>query len=133
MIEMQEVIEEILKGMKRKYRGVLEVERLTKELADILSAGDRESVQLLLNMRQTEIERVGDEHYALREIVGALDSGNREYIASLMNGEKQSNQVSESEQKIVQMAVQTRNVLERIIAVDKVLSRKLAGKDSYYQ
>ena len=60
MNEMQELIQEILTGMQRRYRGMSEIERLTKELADTLSSGDRESAQLLLNMRQSEMEKVGD-------------------------------------------------------------------------
>ena len=65
MNEMQELIQEILTGMQRRYRGMSEIERLTKELADTLSSGDRESAQLLLNMRQSEMEKVGDVDHAL--------------------------------------------------------------------
>ena len=133
MVEIQAIMEEILKGMQRKYRGVLEIERLTKELADMLSVGDRESVQLLLNMRQGEIEKTRDEDYALHKLLDAVEGQNREYLAELMNGKESSTQNSAMEQKICQLAVQTKHALDKTIAVDRVLSKKLAGNDSYYQ
>ncbi len=133
MNEMQELIQEILTGMQRRYRGMSEIERLTKELADTLSSGDRESAQLLLNMRQSEMEKVGDVDHALREMLHVLESEKREYIAGLMNGNEQSGYDSPEEEKIVRMAEQTSRILERIIVVDKILSQKLAGKDSYYR
>ena len=133
MNEMQELIQEILTGMQRRYRGMSEIERLTKELADTLSSGDRESAQLLLNMRQSEMEKVGDVDHALREMLHVLEPEKREYIAGLMNGNEQSGYDSPEEEKIVRMAEQTSRILERIIVVDRILSQKLAGKDSYYR
>ena len=133
MNEMQELIQEILTDMQRRYRGMSEIERLTKELADTLSSGDRESAQLLLNMRQSEMEKVGDVDHALREMLHVLEPEKREYIAGLMNGNEQSGYDSPEEEKIVRMAEQTSRILERIIVVDKILSQKLAGKDSYYR
>ncbi len=133
MFEMQEIMEVILKGMQKKYRGLLEIERLTKELSDLLSVGDRESVQLILNMRQDEIERVHEEDGELRKLLGALNSENREYLAQLMNGKEPVFEKYPMERQICQLAEQTRNVLDKTISVDKVLSIKLAGKESYYQ
>lgn len=133
MIEMQGIMEEILKGMQRKYRDLLEVERLTKELADMLSAGDRESVQLLLNMRQGEIEKVRDDDYALHQLLTVTDGQQRTHLAELMNGKELAVSSTPAEQQIFQLAVQTKHTLDRTIAMDQVLSKKLAGKDSYYQ
>lgn len=133
MNEMQRIVEVTLTGMQKKYRSLLEVERLTKELSALLSAGDRESVQLLLNMRQRELEKVQEEDMSLRELLRALDSEKMTYLVELMNGKESSTQSSAMEQKICQLAVQTKHTLDKTIAVDRVLSKKLAGKDSYYQ
>lgn len=131
---MQEILELILKGMQRKYRGLLELERLTKELADLLGAGDRDSVQIVLKMRQSVIEEAHEEDAALRELLGALDREDYLHVSGLMNGNKENiSSLSFEEEKIVQLAGQTKNVLDKLIAVDKRISLKLAGKDSYYQ
>ncbi len=130
---MDELIEEILKRMQRKYKGLLEIERITKELADLLSADDRESVQLLLNMREEEIESVGREDLALREFLNMLELDQRMYFANLMNGKVDSSKVTFLEEKIVQIGEQTRSVCNKTVELDKVLSMKIAGKESFYQ
>ena len=112
----------------------MELERLTKELADLLGAGDRDSVQIVLKMRQSVIEEAHEEDAALRELLGALDREDYLHVSGLMNGNKENiSSLSFEEEKIVQLAGQTKNVLDKLIAVDKRISLKLAGKDSYYQ
>lgn len=133
MSEMQELMEEILKRMQRKYKGLLEIERITKELAELLSAGDRESVQLLMNMREEEIESTGKEDLALRELLNAMDRDTRQYFANMMNGCFDSSAEDFLEKKICQLGEQTRNVCAKTVQLDKVLSMKVAGKESYYQ
>lgn len=133
MSEMQELMEEILKRMQRKYKGLLEIERITKELAELLSAGDRESVQLLMNMREEEIESTGKEDLALRELLNAMDCDTRQYFVNMMNGCVDSSAEDFLEKKICQLGEQTRNVCAKTVQLDKVLSMKVAGKESYYQ
>ena len=69
----------------------------------------------------------------MHKLLDAVEGQNREYLAELMNGKESSTQNSAMEQKICQLAVQTKHALDKTIAVDRVLSKKLAGKDSYYQ
>lgn len=133
MSQMQELMEEILKRMQRKYKGLLEIERITKELADLLSTDDRESIQLLLNMREEEIESTGKEDLALREFLNMLDSDERKYVTDLMNGTLESLARGFLEERIVQLGEQTRNVCNKTVQLDKVLSMKIAGKESFYQ
>lgn len=48
---------EILKEMQKKYMCIVEIERITREMGDSLSRNDRESVQMLLGMRQDEMNK----------------------------------------------------------------------------
>ncbi len=133
MTQRQELTEEILKRMQKKYKGLLEIERITKELGELLSTDDRESVQLLLNMREEEIESVRREDVALREFLSLLDSDQRMYFANLMNGKEDATAEDFLEEKILQVGTQTRNVCDKTVALDKILSVKIAGKESFYQ
>ncbi len=133
MTQRQELTEEILKRMQKKYKGLLEIERITKELGELLSTDDRESVQLLLNMREEEIESVRREDVALREFLSLLDSDQRMYFANLMNGKEDATAEDFLEEKILQVGTQTRNVCDKTVALDKILSIKIAGKESFYQ
>lgn len=57
MENREELFTEILKRVQRNYVHIVEIERITKEMADALSRNDQESVQLLIKMRQDELER----------------------------------------------------------------------------
>lgn len=131
---MQEILEFVLTGMLRKYRSLLEIEKLTGELSDLLSGGDRDSVQIMLKMRQEAIEKAQEDDAQLRELLAALDRTDYLYVSGLMNGagENISGKFIE-EKKITELAVQTKNLLGKVIAADKRISIKLAGKDSYYK
>ena len=59
----QELWTELLKQMHRRYEAVNEVFRLTKEIADTLSRDDRVAAQMLLGMRQEEIEHLSAVSY----------------------------------------------------------------------
>ena len=52
-----ELLSEILRRVQRNCVRMVEIERLTKELGDALSRNDQESAQLLMKMRQDEMEQ----------------------------------------------------------------------------
>lgn len=135
MENQNELLTELLRLEQRNCTELLEIERLTKELADTLSRNDRDSVQLLLGMRQSEMEKAGETKRKIYAILEAVDSKERERLAALLNGKdpKGSDKNQEVAQRIVSVSRQMKSVLERTIDIDKVLSRKLAGKDSFYE
>ncbi len=78
MENREELLMEILKRVQRNYRHMVEIERVTKEMADALSRNDQESAQLLMKMRQDELERFLDskrEIQMLAERRGQVSAG----------------------------------------------------------
>ena len=109
----QELWTELLKQMHRRYEAVNEVFRLTKEIADTLSRDDRVAAQMLL------------------ECVGLQE---RSEILGLLKGEREASpEASFEEKRIGEIGCNIRRNLEKILEVDRVISVKLAGKDSFYQ
>ena len=130
----QELWMELLKQMHRRYGMVNEVFRVTKEIADALSRDDRVAAQMLLGMRQEEIDHLLESEekiYMLLECAGHLE---REEILALLKGEREAaKEASFEEKKIGEIGNNIRRNLEKIREVDRVVSVKLAGKDSFYQ
>ena len=62
-----------------------------------------------------------------------MDSKDRDSVRVLLNGHSINGEKDEETEKILKLSVQIKHVLERTIEADKVISRRLAGKDSYYQ
>lgn len=86
MENQNELLVEILKLEQRNYTELLEIERLTKELADTLSRNDRDSVRLLLEMRKNEMDKASETKRKIYAILEAVDSMERKTMASLLNG-----------------------------------------------
>lgn len=130
---IEEFLTEMLLQMQREYVRLVEIERLTKELGDTLSRDDRESVKTLLELRQTEMDEADEAKRAVGAILQELDMAERARIAPLLEGNKHVQADGMIEKKIGEMGCQIQNCLQEIIRVDKVISRKLAGSDSYYK
>ena len=132
MENREELLMEILKRVQRNYRHMVEIERVTKEMADALSRNDQESAQLLMKMRQDELERFLD---SKREIQMLIEVGgeDKEKLRSWLNAESKYQPEAFGEKKILELSTQLQQVLKRTIDVDMVFYSSFAGKDSYYQ
>lgn len=132
MENREELLMEILKRVQRNYRHMVEIERVTKEMADSLSRNDQESVQLLMKMRQDELERFME---SKREIQMLIEVGgeDKEKLKSWLNGESKYQPDGFEEKKILELSSQLQQALKRTIDIDRVFNSRVAGKDSYYQ
>lgn len=130
----QELWTEILKQMHRRYGAVNEVFRLTKEIADALSRDDRVAAQMLLGMRQGEIEHLSESEEKIYILLQCVGQQERADILAFLKGEREaSKEASFEEKKIGEIGNNIRRNLEKIVELDRVVSVKLAGKDSFYQ
>lgn len=132
MENKEELYSEILKRVQRNYVHMAEIERITKELGSALSSNNRESVHLLLKMRQSEMDLASE---VKQEIQLLIRSGGdeKEKLLSWLQGEAKEQPESFEEKKILELSCQLRQVIKRTTEIDKVLNSRLAGKDSYYQ
>lgn len=132
MENKEELYSEILKRVQRNYRHMVEIERVTKEMGTALSSNDRESAQLLIKMRQDEMEQADEMKQEIQMLVRA-SGDERENLLSWLNGDAKEQPEGFEARKIVELSGQVRQVLKRTMEIDKVLNSRLAGKDSYYQ
>lgn len=133
MENREEFLSELLKRVQRNYVHMVEIERLTKDMAESFSRNDKESVQLLLKMRGSEMERAGEVKREIQLILQALDGEEKEKYRSWLNADQKYEPDSFEAKKILELSGQIQQVLNRTISLDKVLNSKVAGKESYYQ
>lgn len=135
MENKEEFLSEVLIRVQRNYVHMVEIERLTKDMADSLSRNDKESVELLLKMRGEEMDQASTTKNEIQTILEAMDTKEKEKFRSWLNGggEKKFEPDSFEARKIAELSGQTQQVLNRTINLDKVLNSKVAGRESYYQ
>ena len=130
---IEEMLEEILKLVYREYRGIVEIERLTCELEERLNHSDRKSANLILEMRQSEMERVSQAKRAISELLESMDDDLKNDIKRLLEGEQLSERKESEAERISMISRQRNHTMENIRRIDRALSRRVAGKDSYYE
>ena len=128
----EEMLEEILKLVYREYREIVEIERLTCELEETLNHSDRKSANLILEMRQSEMERVSQAKRAISELLESMDDDLKNDIKRLLEGEQLSERKESEAERISMISRQRNHTMENIRRIDLALSRRVAGKDSYY-
>ena len=133
MSYIEEMLEEILKLVYREYREIVEIERLTCELEETLNHSDRKSANLILEMRQSEMERVSQAKRAISELLESMDDDLKNDIKRLLEGEQLSARKESEAERISMISRQRNHTMENIRRIDRALSRRVAGKDSYYE
>lgn len=130
----QELWTELLKQMHKRYQAVDEVFRVTKEIADALSRDDRMAAQMLLGMRQEELDHLAESKEKIFLLLECAGRQERQEILSLLEGKTSASlDASFEEKKIGEIGENIRRNLEKIVALDRMISVKLAGKDSFYK
>lgn len=114
---------------RRKYNLLSEVMDLTRQLGEALDRGDSVSVRLLLSMRQDPILHLEEVKRAVRSKREAISPEDRERVDALNGG---AGPQGEDETIYCTQAGSARRLLERILELDQRLSRRVAGKDSFY-
>lgn len=129
----QELQIEILKQMHSRYEILNEIYRLTGEIGDSLLRDDRVSVQMLIEMRQTEIENLMENEGQLHYLLECASDEERAGLEALIAGKAaDSGEESPEEQKLRETGLQIQSMLHKLVARDRMVSTKLAGKDSFY-
>ncbi len=135
MEENRELLEELMLHVQRQYTQVVEIGKITSELREALSRDDRESVEILLELRQREMEQSDDIERGIRAIIDATDADMQVRLRELLDSKRPLRPEDNGfeAKKIKELACQIKRSLTQIIESDKALSRKLAGNDSYYK
>ena len=115
---------------RKKYNCLLEVEDVTRQLAQALDRNDQVAARILISMRQDpllqleEVDR-GEKHR--KEILSEED---QERIRVLLrDGEARF----DGEDAFLEQAGKTRHLLERVVELDQRVSVRMAGDQSFYR
>lgn len=133
MENREELLSELLWRIQRNYVRVVEIERLTKELGDALSRNDQESAQLLVKMRQDEMEQAVIVKQEIQMLLQTVDIAERDRLKGWLEGKSNEEPDSFEAKKIIELGGLFTQVLNRTINIDKAINMKIAGKDSFYQ
>lgn len=123
---------ELLKLLHGRYSILDEVLRLTDEIANNLSRNDRISVQMLLEMRAKELEHIDENMRRFQIFKEQFPDEIQREMENLLQTEN-----AEAEGpyavKIAESVKNCEKLLKQIIEIDKRMSKRVAGSDSFYE
>ena len=126
-------MEKIMILLQRRYTAIQEIDRLTRELEEIIARNDGISAVMMLQLRGDEMEKADR---CMEEIWQMSEDSIEAYekVKSLVSSDLQKAVgKSKEEEKIFDIRRKTQTVIERLRRTDQRLSQRLAGEKSFYK
>lgn len=114
---------------RKKYNLLSEVMDVSRQMGEALDRNDDVSVRMLVAMRQEPILRLEEVKQAVAARLEGLSPEDRERAGALREG---AGPQGAEEEAYCAQAGSTRRLLERVLELDRRLSRRLAGGNSFY-
>lgn len=131
--EFKPLYKEILTVLQKKYNHMTEVCRLTEEMESALQRDDRVSTQMLIVMRQEEIEQLQQCDKDLHLYIESAPQDLKEWLKKAIEGTMSQSVEYDSENNLVlKVSANIRSAWEKTVRIDRYVNRKLAGEYSFY-
>ena len=127
----REWMQEVVKLLYGRMNRLIEILRLTREICSALDRNDRVSVRMLMEMRGEEMEAVDEGLRKLHVLEEQMSQELRSEIRGLLSG-KADEQEKDEALRIAELSRNCKSVLNQTIELDRRMSRRIAGSDSYY-
>lgn len=124
---------EILKEMQKKYLCMSEIERITREIGEFLSRNDQLSVQMLLGMRQDEMDKADMFDNNIRCLMSVLTSEEAIQVEKWVKGKEDLKISDKVAENIIEKGKNIQQILKRTIETDKYINTRIAGIHSFYK
>ena len=114
---------------RKKYNYLVELQDLTGQLAENLDRNDQVSVRMLVAMRQDPVRLLAEVDNSGKIRLAALSEEDRRRAGELL---KEGQPRDDGERIFLEQAQKTRRLLEQVVAMDRRVSMKMAGVNSFY-
>lgn len=112
-----------------EYVKLLEVAKLTEDLAEAIDRRDEVSVRMLLTERESVLLQLQEVETSVREGLLNLPEEEAIRLSALLNGAEPENP---EEEALSAQVTKKRQLLEKINLMDQRISTRLGGKRSFY-
>ena len=132
---IEECVANLTKLMKQKYEKMLKIDNTTNDIENALKRNDKVSTEMFMNMRMEIMEDIDSIDDEIQKILTSGDDELYYYLKGLLkvNSQEQAMDTEYEDEKILMLvSLRIHNVLKGIIEKDKVMNKRILGKDSYY-
>lgn len=115
---------------RKKYNCLVEVEDVTRQLAEALDRNDQVAARMLVAMRQDPLLQLEEVDRGEKKQKAALPEEDQDRIRTLLKEEVPR---YEGEDAFLEQAGKTRRLLERVVELDRRVNMRMAGDHSFYR
>ena len=115
---------------RKKYNDLTEVLDLTRQLGENMDRGDQVAVRMIIAMRQDPLLHLEETNRTAKERRGSLPEEDQERVRALLDGAEPR---TGEERIFLEQAGKTRRILERVVDLDRRISLRMAGTNSFYR
>ncbi len=125
---------EAAKVLQRKYGCMSEAGRLTEEASQALGRGDKVSAQMILGMREEEIDKLRECDRKLSLLRENAPQELNKWLGKALQGKDAVTEEPYGKEgaMVLRVAGNIRSAWEKTMRVDRQMNMRLAGKDSFY-
>lgn len=125
---------DIAVNLRKKYNKISELLDTTQQMADCINRNDMVSFEILMNMRTDILLEIEEINYLREQLVDALEPKKAERVRYLMQkGVKIPDDIADEELRIYSSFMDCKSANEKLVVIDKVMSKKICGDKSFYQ
>ena len=115
---------------RKKYNYLCEVLDLTQQLGQSLDRNDPVSLKILVSMRQEPIQSLEELNRSIQQCTEKFSPEEQSRISQLLSGAAPADT---PETAFCNQAGLARRQLERVLELDRRISMRLAGEESFYK
>ena len=115
---------------RKKYNSLSEALDLTRQLGESMDRSDQVAVRMLIAMRQDPLLHLEEAERTAKDRRRSLTEEEQRRIRSLLKGAEPQ---SSEERTFLDQAGKTRRLLERVVELDRRVSLRMAGGQSFYK
>lgn len=116
---------------RKKFNLLKEVLDLSEQMGKAMDSNDETTFRMVLVLRHEPIEKLNQLKEGYRTQLKAMDNKDREYVKKLL-----ANEITGSNDKEVALknqAISTSELLEKVVALDTRINKRIAGEESVYK
>lgn len=114
---------------KKKYNYLVEIQDVTKQLAESLDRNDQVSARMLIALRQDPIRLLAEVDDSAKTRLAGLPPEDQEQAGALRQG---AEPWDDGQRIFQEQAGKTRRLLEQVVEMDRRVNLRMAGEHSFY-
>lgn len=124
---------DIAVNLRKKYNKISELLDITQQMSDCISRNDMVSFEIFMNMRTDILLEIEELNYTREQIIEALEPQKAERVKYLMQIDIEiPNDIPSEDLKVYSTFMDCKSVAAKLVATDKVISKKICGDKSFY-